>query len=320
MRYIFMGASRNCVPPFKSLLSMGYEPSRVFTLSREAKESSGMHPSYFADLKGLCEEHGIRLHEISSLGDGEVGAVEEDRPDLIVALGWPVFIPERVLEVPPLGVIGIHPSPLPERRGGAPLNWAIIDGLSETYASLYYLSKKIDAGDLIDRERIPIGPSDDVSMVLNRLGDASARLMERNIPLIERGKAPRVPQDHSMATYTRRRKPGDGMIIWSETSLQIYNKVRALTIPFPGAFSRIKGEKVFIWKAALVRGVPLSPRTAPGEIMEIKGGKDGWVLVATGDYCIRLLEMGKGGWERLPAGDLALDMGLEVGDRFEIFY
>jgi methionyl-tRNA formyltransferase len=220
--------------------------------------ASGMDPSYFADLP-----------------PGEVPDC-----DWLISAGWPHIISADTLGKARLEGIGTHAALLPERRGGAPLNWALIDGLERTGVTIMQLSERVDAGDLVWQRSIGIGPDDDVAYLLDRVGEAFEEGFRSLVPDLLRGKVYATAQNPASVTYTRRRTPDDGCIDWHQTSVQIHNLVRGLARPFPGAWTHDGIRLARVWKTARVLGeTPFGP---PGTV---KGD-----LVATGDYLLRLVE------------------------------
>ena len=172
--------------------------------------------------------------------EGELGEYTEKiralKPDLILVVSWSEIIPKAILESPKLGTVGIHYSMLPERRGGAPVAWAIIDGLKMSGITLFYYSDKVDAGDIIAQKEFGIGDDNTSEDVLAKINYLCVEIVKENLPKILDGTAPRIKQDESKATYTKRRKPEDSEIEWSMPIPQLYNFIRALHSPYPNAF------------------------------------------------------------------------------------
>ena len=161
------------------------------------------------------------------------------------------MIPDPVLAIPSKGALNMHGSLLPNFRGRAPVNWAILKGATKTGASLHYMTEKPDSGDLVDQEAVPIEPDDDALTVAKRVGDAALRVLERTWPRLKAGSAQRFPQDLSRGSYFGGRKPEDGQIDWAAPAKEVHDLVRAVTRPWPGAFTDLFGPKVTIWKTRL---------------------------------------------------------------------
>jgi methionyl-tRNA formyltransferase len=161
------------------------------------------------------------------------------------------MIPKAVLAIPGKGALNMHGSLLPAFRGRSPVNWAILKGATETGASLHYMVEKPDAGDLVDQESVPIGPDDDVLTVSRLVGDAAARVLARAWPKLKAGTASRIPLDLTKGSYFGGRKPEDGLIDWTAPAKEVHDLVRAVTRPWPGAFTDVFGRKVHVWRTRI---------------------------------------------------------------------
>lgn len=173
--------------------------------------------------------------------------VAQLQPDLTLVAGWYYMVGKDLRNVAPKGAIGLHGSLLPKYRGGAPLVWSMINGEEEGGISLFYLEDGVDAGDIIGQERFLIEDDDTIADSLVKLEEAGERLLERYLPLLAKGEAPRIPQNHSEATEFPQRSPADGEVDWSKSASEIRNFIRAQTRPYPGAFTHIAGKKVILW-------------------------------------------------------------------------
>lgn len=286
MRVVFIGVVDIGWHCLKALLESKAHVVGVFTADKQKMvEKSGMHPDYFSEFDDLARKWGVPCHKVDTVSVPlDIARLKGLKPDLIFCIGWPQIVRREILAIPPRGCIGIHPTRLPERRGGAPINWCLIDGLSQSGVTLLYFDEGVDSGDIIAQQEFGITVADTAKTVLGKVTNIAVQLVRTYYPLLERGSAPRTPQDHSRATYTRRRRPEDGTIDWRWTSLIIYNFIRALTLPFPGAFTYWKDGKVTIWESELLTGYRARPTASPGEILDSL--KEKGMVVATGDYCV----------------------------------
>jgi len=237
--------------------------------------------------------------------------VEELRvlaPDVIVIWSYPMILPRSVIEVPRRGCVNVHGGLLPDYRGPHVMQWAIINGESETGVTLHYADAGIDTGPVIAGERVPIDPEDDAPAVRGKLQKAGSRLLRAWWPTIADGTAPRVPQDESRAKYYPLRTPEDGRIDWTAPATTIHNLVRALAAPWPGAFTRLGTEKLVLRRVAVLAGESASTR--PGIVGSVDG-RGARVGTGRGELLIVNAEIG----DRVAGpGELA-GLGLARGTR-----
>lgn len=227
-------------------------------------------------------------------------------PDVGMVVGVSQLIGSELLAVPRQGFIGMHPTLLPEGRGRAPIPWALIKGLERTGVSLFWCDPQADTGDLLAQEALPIHYEDTAATLGTRADAIAARMLVDNLPALAAGNAPRMQQDDARATEWPRRRPEDGRIDWAQTSRQLYNFVRALAHPYPGAFTSCRGRRLFVWScresADLRRG-------APGEVLDVLPHG---VLVAVAEGTMLLTRMQ---WQDEAEVEAAAS-GLQPGDRF----
>jgi len=219
------------------VIGSGYNVKAVFTSHGKRKHNI----ADYVDFSPLGKKYkDIPFHYITSPKEPLViEKVQSYNPDLILVISWSQILPKEIVDFPKLGTVGVHYSLLPERRGGAPLVWAIIDGLGKTGLTLFYYDEGVDTGDIVDQVELEITFQDTVKSMLERIEIALPQLVEKNLDAILAGTNQRVKQDESEASYTKARTPKDGEINWSLSKEQIYNFIRAQTLPYPCAFSKI---------------------------------------------------------------------------------
>ena len=240
--------------------------------------------------------------------DPFVRELETLAPDAIVIWSYSMILPAAVIGVPRRGCVNVHGALLPSYRGPHVLQWAIINGETETGVTLHYVDAGIDTGPVIAEERFPIGPEDDAPSVREKLRVAGSRLLRRWWPAIAAGTAPRVPQDESLAKYYPLRTPEDGRINWSAPAVSIHNLVRALAAPWPGAFTQLGREKLVLRRVVVTRRDGAS--AAPG-VVSLVDGRGARVGTGSGELLIVGAEMDG---RAAGAGDLAA-LGLVPGLR-----
>jgi methionyl-tRNA formyltransferase len=275
-RILFVGAVQEGRRCLDAMTASGERFSGIVTLpdSAAAKTSGAVS---FDDAARILR---VPLLKVRDLGDAPVvQQVRAAAPDLILAIGWTRLLPAAILKIPRLGCVGLHASLLPRYRGRAPVNWAIIKGETETGNTMFFLDEGVDTGDIIAQRRIPILHEDTCATVYDKAAAAAIEMLKENLTLLKEGRAPRSPQDHARATVMPKRRPEDGVIDWSRGARDLHNWVRALTHPYPGAFSLVEGRRLFVWEARVCR--EKAPPGDPGEVV----GSDpaGGLVVATGD-------------------------------------
>jgi len=240
-----------------------------------------------------------------------VAAIAGLAPDFLFSFYFREIVGPEVLGLARRGALNLHGSLLPRYRGRCPVNWVLINGERETGVTLHYMEAKPDRGDIVAQRAVPIA-DDDTALSLNRkLGGAARALLRATYPLLAAGTAPRIPQDHARATRFGGRRPEDGRITWHEPARRLYDLIRAVTAPYPGAFTTYRGERLFVWWAR-----PLDPGArvgAPGEVMEIRPGAG--VVVAAGSGALLLERVQLAGRDEQRADELAVRTGLAMGER-----
>ena len=199
------------------------------------------------------------------------------QPDLLLVWSYSMILPQALLDLPRLGAINVHGGLLPEYRGGHVMQWALINGERETGVTLHYMDAGIDTGPIIAQQRFPIAATDDAAAVQNHLMAAGQTLLRASWPDIATGAAPRVAQDEARARYYPMRTAEDGRIDWTRSNLAVYNLVRALVSPWPGAFTMVGGSTLVLRRVALADSMS---RAAPGTVLRCD---ESGVRVATGD-------------------------------------
>ena len=264
---------------------------------------------WFPSVHDLAAGNNIPVLMPLKVGDAIVTeTVDRLEPDLILSVFYRQILPRRLLDIPRLGAVNLHPSLLPGYRGRCPLNWAIINGEKKSGVTLHYMSLKADTGDIIDRLEFEIADDDDIKTVYDKTVSASLQILKKSLPTILR-KTIGTPQDETEASYYGRRTPEEGRIDWARGAGEIHNLIRGVTHPFPGAFSFIKDKKLFIWKA------DVSDRGGvPGTII---GTANGSFLVGAARGALMLKRAQIEG-EAETDGTAALHrLGLKQGDRFD---
>ena len=233
----------------KELLGQGAQIALVFT-----HEDSPTEEIWFQSVEVLAKKHGIPCLTTDINLPENVERVRAIAPAFIFSFYYRNMITAEVLSIPRLGALNLHGSYLPRYRGRVPVNWAVINGETETGATLHYMVEKPDAGDIVDQERVEIAFSDTAREVFGKVTDAAVAVLARAWPLLRDGKAARIPMNLTEGNYCGGRTPADGRIDWTKSAVQIYNLIRGVTHPYPGAFTWLGGKQVTIWQAWPVEG------------------------------------------------------------------
>lgn len=214
----------------------------------------------------VCEKNSIPVYYVDTIkGDNAFEIVSSQKPDLLVVLGWSEILPERLLDIPTIGTVGTHAALLPHNRGSAPINWALIHGEAETGNTMMWLSKDVDAGAIVAQIAFPITPFDTCKTLYDRVAETNAEMLIKLIDSLKKGIKPVLPiENKTDEPILPRRRPKDGMINWNQGSKDVYNFVRALTKPYPGAFTYLEGRKYLIWDASVL---PIKSEETPGTII-----------------------------------------------------
>ena len=231
-------------------------------------------------------------------------------PDFIFSFYFREILAPRVLGLARRGALNLHGSFLPRYRGRSPVNWVLVNGERETGVTLHYMDEKPDHGDIVAQRAVPITDDDTALTLTRKMGEAARLLLRDALPALLAGTASRTPQDHSRASYFGGRRPADGLIAWNRAAREIYNLVRAVTHPFPGAFTNVRGRRVLVWWA---EPMTTERRGAAGEVLEVRPGEGVLVHAGEGALLLRDVEVEGDGEQR--ADRLAERLSLRPGDR-----
>jgi methionyl-tRNA formyltransferase len=289
-RFAWVGFHAEGLPALQALLGAGAPIAAVLTLTPElrAKRSGGV------DYAPLCAEYGVPLHPITGINEPDAYAIlERLAPDVIFVIGWHQIVRPPVMRLARLGLIGAHASYLPHNRGSAPINWAIIRGERLTGNTLMWLAEGVDEGDIIAQRTFPITPYDTCATLYSQVAASNRDMLLEVLPQLLHGERPGRPQPRGTESVLPRRRPADGRIDWDAPARAVYDFVRALARPYPGAFSDLDGRQWRIWDAALV-DLGLVSNAVPGQVLGAVASPSPSAcgqLVACGTGAVILLEV-----------------------------
>ena len=295
-RILFFGYSEVGYECLSLLLERGENVVALFT-----HEDNPNEKIWFKTPALAAREKGVPVFTPEKIATPEwLERIAALKPDLILSVYYRNMISTKVLGLAPLGAFNMHGSLLPKYRGRAPINWAVLHGEPRIGMTLHRMVKSADAGAIVDQEGVDIGSRDTAEQAFRKVLPCARRVLDRQIDPLLAGTAHEKPQDESQVTYFGGRKPEDGRINWTQTSRQIFNLIRAVTDPYPGAFTDVEGTRLMIWWAepdspatlkfvgpplagapvygSAPRAGPTGKQPSPGEILSLTP-----LVIATGD-------------------------------------
>lgn len=304
MRVVVFGYHNMGCVGMEALIESGFDVVAVFTHADDPTENT-----WFRSLAAEAVERGIPVYAPQNVNHPLwIERLREFAPEAIFLFYYRDLLGAEALAIPTLGAFNLHGSLLPRYRGRAPINWVLVNGETETGVTLHHMTPKPDDGDIIARRRVAID-HDDTALTLNsKLVEVGKSLMLETLPLIRDGKAARIPQDASQSSCFGRRTPADGEIDWTRSAREIRNLVRAVTHPYPGAFSKLAGRKFMFWKVTEVAG---RSGVTPGAILD----RDP-LTIACGSGALRIESAQAEGGVRSTGAQLANDLLLGEGRVF----
>jgi methionyl-tRNA formyltransferase len=294
MRIIFLGYHNIGYFCLKALIHMcqGFEDdlAAVVTHADNPKENI-----WFASVKELAVQHHLPLYLPEDPNDPAfVAAMARLQPDFLFSCYYRHMLKKPLLDLPRLGALNMHGSLLPKYRGRAPVNWVLVNGETETGVTLHYMVEKADQGDIVAQQKVPIALEDTAYTLFAKMTVAAEQVMREAYPLLRAGTAPRLPQDHARASYFGGRKPEDGRIDWTKSATEIYHLVRAVTHPYPGAFTFLAGRQLLVWWGKRL-SEPAPAGALPGQVIAALPGEGLLVAAGQGTFLLSRVQ-----WEGEP--------------------
>lgn len=234
----------NCL---KALLGAGIQVDLVITHQDDPHENV-----WFGSVAKLCDDQKIpyitpNANQLMEL----IPQLQKLTPDYLFSFYYRHMIPAELLVCAKIGALNMHGSLLPKFRGRAPVNWAILQGATETGATLHMMEVKPDAGDIVGQSAVSIGPNETATDVFGKVSRAAITVINQALPELIQGRIPRKPNNLAQGSYFGGRKPADGQILWHQTAQQVHNLVRAVAPPYPGAFTDWQGQRRIVARTSL---------------------------------------------------------------------
>lgn len=258
------------------------------------EEHTHEHEKFYEYSSSLCRKHKI-IYKVNASQleiNNSMSALSgmNSSIDYIMSFGYRRMISEKVVQMAKIAALGTHFSPLPRYRGFAPLNWVLANGEKETAVNIFFLSQEVDDGDIVDSEQVLIDYEDNINTLYEKCILNFRIVMNRTIPKLKKGIFESYKQDRMQATYTCARNPEDGVINWNLTSREIYNLVRSLSYPFPGAFTFLNGCKLLIWSCEEYV-IPKYEGIIPGKVIKIIKGQGVVVMCKEGAILLKSIQL-----------------------------
>lgn len=281
--FLFLG-SRRGYAVLKKLIAVNAQIAGIMCLVEDPHEEQ-FHPK----ITEIAQQHSIPIFYSTDIKPADYATIiTKINPDIVFVIGWRYMINKDAYSLPLRGTLVIHDSLLPAYRGFAPMNWAIINGETQTGVTLFHIADGVDCGPIVDQMATEILLTDTAKTVDEKIITLYEEIITRNLAALANGTAKSTPQDEAAATYTCKRTPADGEINWQASALQIHNLIRALTQPFPGATTTLHGRKVHLWGSTLPSQTLNYVGNIPGRIL---GKRDGKIEVLTGHGIIQLTQL-----------------------------
>ncbi|MGI6295961.1 MAG: methionyl-tRNA formyltransferase [Armatimonadota bacterium] len=308
MRIIFTGTSEFAVPALEALIASPHEVVAVITQPDRPKGRG--REMQMPPVKVIAQAHSIPILQPEKMRQPEsIAEIKSFSPiDVMVVAAYGQIVPQELLDWPSIGCVNIHGSILPKYRGAAPVQYALISGEKQTGITTMFMDAGLDTGDILLQSTLDIDPDENAGQLGERLALMGADLLLRTLRGLEENTIASTPQNDDLATKAPSLKRDAGSIDWSRPAQDIVNLIRGCT-PRPGAFSKLAGSQVKVWKAAV--------SNLTGEPGLILAADNNGIEVAAGDGSVRLIEVQPESRKKMPAADFARG-GIKPGDRFDV--
>ena len=307
MKILFMGTPDFAVFSLKALIGAGHEIAGVIT--QPDKPRGRGYTLTPPPVKVVAAEHNIPVYQPATLRDEAFASLlSELDPEICVVVAFGKILPENVLKYPKYGCVNVHGSLLPEYRGAAPMQRAIIDGKEQTGITTMYMAEGLDTGDMIMKDTVDITPDDNFETVHDKLGECGAKLIVKTLDALADGTATRTPQDDALATYAAKITKETCAVDFSAYAKQIHDLIRGLS-PIPLALTHTPDGRLL----KIIQAEVVSPDGVLGRAGEIISLEDG-ITVACGRGSVRLEKVLPEGKSRMNASDFVRGRKVALGD------
>jgi methionyl-tRNA formyltransferase len=280
MKILFIGTVKFSLQVLKKLKDMNSEIVGVCT------KTDSSYNADFEDLTPYCKLNSIPVLHVENINHKDnVEWIKDLEPDIVFCIGWSTLLQKEIIGIPKMGVIGFHPSKLPENRGRHPIIWALVLGLEKSASTFFFIGQNVDDGDILSQIEFPIHYEDDAKSLYKKIEVIALKQIENFVPQLKNNMFKKIKQNHSLSNVLRKRNIHDGKIDFRMSSRAIYNLVRGLTKPYLGAHIEVKGKKISVWKVKEIENN--QKNIEPGKVISSNNQK---VVVKCFDNAIEIIE------------------------------
>ena len=288
MRIIFIGTVKLSEVILNEIINFSKINNSQFKIKVISSKNNKFN-SDKVDLTNLCSKNKIEIFKTDKINSRKsYEQIKIFKPDIGFCVGWSQLINEKIIKIPKKGFIGYHPSLLPKNRGRHPLIWALNLGLKQTGSSFFFLKKNADSGNIVSQKKIKINYSDNAETLYNKMIITALSQINYILKKLKNNKINSKKQNSKKSNYWRKRSENDSMIDFRMSNNFIYNLVRALHKPYPGAYFFFKKKKIKVWKVKLLNNQNYK-NIEPGRIIKLTKEKN--PIVKCGENCIELLSI-----------------------------
>lgn len=310
MRILFLGTPDFAVEALKKILATRHEVVGVVT-QPDRKRNRG--EISFSPVKECAIENNIKVYQYESIRKEGVDDIKAINPDIMVTCAFGQIISQEILDIPKYGVVNIHASLLPKYRGSSPIQWCLIKGEKKTGITIMRTALAVDSGDILLQKEIDILPDENAGELFDRLAVLGGEAIVEALEIIDSGKAKYVPQDESKATHYPMIKKEDGHIDWSQSNIDIFNKMRGFT-PWPSVYSFLDKKLFKILKCKIVDNDEIAKDLSQGEVL-VENHRKAFVGCKSG--AIELLEVQLEGKKAMDIATFLTSGKLKIGAKLD---
>lgn len=303
MKLIFMGTPDFALNSLQKLIESKHTIQAVFTQPDKPKgRSYKLTPP---PVKALAQKHGLQVYQPDSLKNDEVvDLVRSFSPDAIIVVAYGKILPKAILDIPRFGSINVHGSLLPKYRGAAPIQWSVLNGDKVTGVTTMYVAEGLDTGDIILKNETEIGENETSSELFKRIAELGGDLLIETLDQVEKGTAPRIPQNESNSCYAHMLSRDISLLDFNQPAREVHNKIRGLS-EWPAAHAMLNDKKLKIYKSVVVDDMSGNP----GELLDNKR-----MIIACSEGAVELLTVQLEGFKRMDGKSFLNGRRIEKGN------